>query len=241
MAEGDGSPLLQLRSSRTLPRRKRPPNFPPPPRREPSRHAAVLRAGLDNVRSHLDAAAQRHPGLATDVPYVRIDIAKGALVSDEDLERIGLIPVLWREDHVLAAYSSERDLRTLSTKLTTYAQERAVLATFAKIDHLQPWTRADRTSEALRAQTLDPTALYVVDVVLLPLADEKPNHAALPAIEEFVTKRRGRILDRSLGPAFTAFRTRMKGQALDELLEYRDDVGWVDFPPRPVVGVPVRQ
>lgn len=240
MAEGDGSPLLQLRSSRTLPRRKRRPNFPPPPKREPPRHAAVLRAGLDNVRSHLDAAAQRHPGLATDVPYVRIDMAAGAIVFDRDLERIGLIPVLWREDHVLAAYSSERDLRTLSSKLTTYAQERAALPTFAKIEHLQPWTRADRTSEALRAQTLDPAALYVVDVVLLPLADEKPNHAALPAIEEFVTKRRGRILDRSLGATFTAFRTRMKGQALDELLDYRDDVAWVDFPPRPVVGVPVR-
>ncbi|MBI2375643.1 MAG: S8 family peptidase, partial [Deltaproteobacteria bacterium] len=200
----------------------------------------MLRAGLQNVQNHFDEAVRHRPDLATDVPYVRIGVAKGAMVQDQELERVGLVPVLWREDNVVAAYTPERDLRTITTKINAYGQERAKLATLAKLEHLAPWTREDRTSEALRRLKLDPTEHYVVDVTMLPLANEESNEAGLAPIEAFVVRRGGRIVDRAVGRAFTAFRTRMRGQALDDLLEYRDDVAWIDLPPRPVVGVPAR-
>jgi hypothetical protein len=72
MADNESHPLLRLLPPKKLERKKRKPNFPPPPQRVPQQHAQGLRQGADLVRQHLRDAAQRFPQLATDVPNVRI-------------------------------------------------------------------------------------------------------------------------------------------------------------------------
>jgi len=239
MAEKEHLALMRLLPPRTLARKKRKPSFPPPPDRVPLQHAKGLRRGADLVRQHLRDAAQRFPQLATDVPYVRIQLTRGALVSDGELRALGLIPVYRREDAVLAAYSAERDLHTLDSQLDSYAHLKKKLAALAKIDTIKPWTREDRTSSRLQALgALDAHKEYTVDVLLLPIEGQPANPQALPAIERYVSAQRGNVVDRAVTTTFTAFRVRLGGQALDNLLDYRDDVALVDLPPVAHVLVP---
>ncbi len=201
-------------------------------------HAAGLRGGAALVRQHLADAARRFPQLATDVPYVRIQLAPGAIVSDQDLKSVGLIPVYRREDAVLAAYSPERDLRTLASQLDSYASQRKKLAVLAKIETVKPWSREDRMSTRLKEVTIDDLSEYTVDLLMLPIEGQPANPQAVPAIEQFATEHQGRIVDKAIQPTFTALRVRLGGQALNDLLEYRDDVALVDLPPAAHVLVP---
>jgi len=191
------------------------------------------------VRQHLREAAERFPNLATDVPYVRIQVAPGAIISDDELKALRLIPVYRREDAVLAAYSPETDLRTFESKLDSYAGLKRKLVTLAKIEAIKPWSREDRTSSRLNALgTLDPAGEYTVDLLLLPIEGHPANPQTLPAIERFVSDQKGQVVDRLAEPTFTALRVRLGGQALDSLLEYRDDVALVDLPPSAHILVP---
>lgn len=239
MADQEQAALLRLLPPRSLPRRKKKPTFPPPPDREAWQHARGLGRGAALVRQHLKEAAQRFPQLATDVPYVRVQLALGALVSDADFKSLGLIPVYRRDGAVLAAYSPERDLRTLDSQLDSYARQRRKLAILAKIDTIKPWTRDDRTSERLRILgALSKAQEYMVDILLLPIDDQPANPQTLPVIERYVTLHRGRVVDRAAEPTFTALRVRLGGQALDNLLDYRDDIALVDLPPAAHVLIP---
>src|SRR5262249_34507040 len=147
----DVHPLLRLLPPRTLERRRRKPSFPPPPARAPAQHATGLRRGTDAVREHLRAAAERFPQLATDVPYVRVQLAPGTILGDDELKAVGLIRVYRREDAVLAAYSPDRDLGRFESQLDSYARMTKKLAALAKIETILPWSRDDRTSTRLRA------------------------------------------------------------------------------------------
>jgi len=239
MADNEPAPLLRLLPPKTLARKKRKPSFPPPPQRNPSKHAGGLRQGADLVRQHLREAAERFPQLATEVPYVRVELASGALISDDELKSIGLIPVYRREDAVLAAYSTERDLRKLDSQLDSYARLKRKLAAFAKIEDIRPWTRVDRTSRRLEALgDFDIGKEYTVDILLLPIEGAPANPQALPAIERYVSLQQGRVVDRAVEPTFTALRVRLGGQALNNLLDYRDDIALVDLPPAAHVLVP---
>lgn len=224
-------PLLRLLPPRTLSRKKRKPNFPPPPERVPQDHAQVLRAGANVARQHFEAAAEKFPKLATDVPYVRVKLAAGSIASDADLKAVGLIPVFRREDAVLAAYSPDRTLRTFDSKLNSYSKLEQKLATLAKIETVGPWTREDRVSSRVRAISFEGNKKYTVDLVLLPLEDRPANPQALPAIERFLFAHQGQIVDRVVEPTFTALRVRAGGQTLNSLLDYRDDIALVDLPP----------
>ena len=238
MADNDAQPLLRLLSPNTLSRKKVKRNFPPPPQRVPQHHADGLRRGADLARQHLQEAVQRFPQLATDVPYLRIKLAPGMMASDDELKSIGLIPVYRREDSVLAAYSPERDLRTLDSQLDSYARLKKKLAVLAKIENMAAWSREDRMSSRLRALTISPDLEYTVDMVLLPIEGHPANPQTLPAIEGFLAGQNGKVVDRIAEPTFTALRVRVGGQALNSLLDYRDDVALVDLPPAARVLVP---
>lgn len=234
----EGSPLLRLGPPRSFTRRKGPAVFVRPPDRRPTEHGRGLRLGLDEVRRHFDTAIKRVPTFATDVPYVRIELARGMLVSDAELSSLGLIPVYRREDAILAAYSRDRDLRTFRSQLASYAQLKKTLAVFAKIETIKPWSRDDKTGTRLKGVTITPSNEYTVDLLLMPVEDERPNAQAVRAIEHFVQGHRGSVVDRALEPTFAALRVRLGGQALDEILDYRDDVALVDLPPSARVIVP---
>lgn len=234
----DTHPLLRLLPPRTLSRKKRKPAFPPPPQRVPQRHAQGLRRGADLVRQHLAEAAKKFPQLATDVPYVRIKLAPGVIASDDELKSVGLIPVYRREDAVLAAYSPEREMRTFSSQVDSYAQLKKKLAALSKIDAISPWSREDRMSSRLRAISIEAGLEYTVDLLLLPIEGHPANPQAVPAIERFIASQQGRIVDRAIEPTFTALRIRAGGQTLNSLLDYRDDIALVDLPPAAHVLVP---
>jgi len=238
MADNESHPLLRLLPPKKLERKKRKPNFPPPPQRVPQQHAQGLRQGADLVRQHLRDAAQRFPQLATDVPYVRIKLAPGAIASDDELRSLGLIPVFRREDSVLAAYSTDRDLRVLDSQIDSYAKLKKKLAALAKIEAITAWSREDRMSSRVRALTIAPDREYTVDMVLLPIEGHPANPQALPVIERFLASQNGKVVDRAVEPTFTALRVRVGGQALNSLLDYRDDVALVDLPPAAHLLVP---
>lgn len=238
MAEDPGSPLLRLTAPRLLTRKRRQFKFPGPPPRDPPRHAAKLGMGLDEVRKHVqDAVANLH-AFATDVPYVRIEFAPGAMVTDAELASLALVPVYRREDSVLAAYAHDGDLSTFNKQLASYAQLRKKLGVLAKIESVKPWSREDRIGPQLRELTLDSSHEYTVDLLVMPIEGEEQNPQALRAIEEFVTSHDGRVVDRALEPTFSALRVRLGGQALDQMLEYRDDVAIIELPPTAAVVVP---
>jgi len=197
-----------------------------------------LQRGLEDVRRHFDDAVARLPGFATDVPYLRIEVAPGVIVTDAELASIGLVPVYRREDSILAAYSRDRDLGTFQSQLTSYTQLRKKLAILAKIQTVNPWSRDDRTTDRLKAQTIDAASVYTIDLLMMPFKDEVPNPQATRAVEQFVVASNGSIVDRALEPTFSALRVRLRGQALNEILDYRDDVALADLPPVARVMVP---
>jgi hypothetical protein len=193
---------------------------------------------MDEARRRFHAAALRMPTLATDVPYVRVELAPNMLVSDDDLSSLGLVPVYRREATILAAYSPERDFRTLANQLTSYAQLKKKLAVLAKIQTIKAWSREDRTSARLRDVTIIADDIYTVDLLMMAVEGDEPNPQAARAVEAYVVASRGRVVDRALGATFAAMRVRMGGQALDDMLEYRDDIAFIDLPPAARVIVP---
>jgi hypothetical protein len=172
------------------------------------------------------------------VPYVRIKLAPGVIASDDELKSVGLIPVYRREDSVLAAYSPEREMRTLGSQLDSYAQLKKKLAALSKIDAISPRSREDRMSSRLRAISIEAGQEYTVDLLLLPIEGHPANPQAVPAIERFLASQQGRVVDRAVEPTFTALRIRAGGQTLNSLLDYRDDLALVDLPPAAHVLVP---
>jgi len=239
MPDDGQTPLLRLPPPQTLARRRRQASFPPPPSRVPQQHAAVLRSGADSVLQHFSDAAERFPQLATDVPYVRVRLAPGAILTDDELKSLGLIPVFRREDAVLAAYSPQRDLRTFGSQLDSYARQQKKLAALAKIEAIGPWSREDRISRRLQSLgAIEASRRYTVDMLLLPIESAPANPQALPAIERYLADQGGTIVDRAIEPTFTALRVRLGGQALEGLLDYRDDIALVDLPPAAHLLVP---
>ena len=112
----------------------------------------------------------------------------GALVSDADLQSLGLVPVYRREDSILVAYSTERDLRKFDAQVSSYSALRKKLSVLAKIETATPWTREDRTSPRLNALKLESDREYTVDLLLLPLDWSHQNTQAPAAIEKFVVQ-----------------------------------------------------
>jgi hypothetical protein len=178
------------------------------------------------------------PSFATDVPYVRIEVARGKIVSDAELSSIGLVPVYRRDGAILAAYARERDLSTFDAQLASYSQLKKKLGILAKIETFMPWTREDRTGARLKAIEIAPGDEYSVDLLLMPASDEAPNAQAVRAVEAFVKANRGRVVDRVVEPTFAAMRVRLRGQALNQMLDYRDDIALVELPPAAHVLVP---
>jgi hypothetical protein len=167
--------LLRLGAPKSFPRKKRKPSFPPPPKRNFRRHARGLSNGADAVRKHLEEAERRFPALATDVPYVRVQTADGVVLTDDELKSLNLIVVHRREDAVLAAYATERELRRLDSQLSSYAKQTKKLAVLSKIESIQPWAREDRISPRVADAELDRDSDYVVDLLLLPIEGHSAN------------------------------------------------------------------
>jgi hypothetical protein len=160
MPPEDPSPLLRLPAPRTLARKKRDGKFPGPPLRNRAEHGGRLGAGLGEIRQHFGTVASRLPTLATDVPYVRLEVARGAIVTDQELTSLGLVPVYRREDAILAAYSPDKNLKPFQRKLAAYVGEHQQVGVLAKIESVTAWSREDRISERIRATQIDPSRGY---------------------------------------------------------------------------------
>ncbi len=65
-------------------------------------------------------------------------------------------------------------------------------------------------------ESIDPAREYTVDLLVMPVVDEKPNPQAVRSIEKFVVASAGRVVDRALEPTFSALRVRLRGQALNQ-------------------------
>jgi hypothetical protein len=238
MADGDRHPLLRLAAPRELTRKKVRPGFPAPPTRRPVQHGRALLVGADAARDRMVAAAAVSADLTTPVPYFRIAPEAKHNVSDADLQRLGLVPVMHRHDHVIAAYATDGQLRELKKKVGEYQRQTAKHDMLARIATLGPWTRRDRESPRLAALTLEPATSYVVDLMFLPFDDRRVDTGARAAVARFVQAQGGKVLDQMRSARFEALRVRLGGQSLDQLLEHRDDVALVDLPPAAHVSVP---
>jgi len=238
MADGDQHPLLRLGAPRELPRKKVKPNFPAPPKQNVVTHGRSLLAGADLARQRVAASGAISRDLATDVPYVRIQPELRHMVSDADLRRFGLVPVMHRHDHVIAAYATDAQLGALKKKIGEYQRGTAQHATLSRIATLGPWTRADRVSPKLAELTIKPDDTYAVDLMFLPMDGARVAPGARQAVARFVLAQGGKVLDELRSTRFEALRVRLGGQSLEQLLDYRDDVALVDLPPKAHVSVP---
>lgn len=239
MGANDNYPLMRLEPPRSVSRKRVPPRFPPPPSRDRPAHGRALLAGARDAMARIAAAAAVSPALATDVPYLRVTPSKGSLVSDDDLKRLGLVPVMHRVDGAIAAFGTDGRMKALSGKVAEYVRGTAKHDFISRIDSLTAWSREDRTSGQLeKLGPLQPTRRYVVDVVLLPMEGGRPATAALRRIESYVLERGGSVLDRHRSKSLTAARIGLGGQALEQLLEHRADIATIQLPPTAQVSVP---
>lgn len=238
MADGDQHPLLRLSAPRELARKKAKLNFPRPPARNVVTHGRALLNGADAARQRLVAAAAVSRELATDVPYVRIQPELKSVVSDADLSRLGLVPVMHRADHVIAAYSTDGQFGPLRKKVGEYQRQTAKHDMLSRIESLGPWTRADRSSPKIAELTIRTDATYTVDLMLLPLDGVRIAPGTRNAVARFVQSAGGKVLDQMRSSRFEALRVRLGGQSLELLLDYRDDIALVDLPPKAHVSVP---
>ena len=238
MVDRDQYPLLRLGNPRALQRRKPTFRFPPPPPRDVTRHGRALLAGADAARQRIAAAIAVSPDLATDVPYVRIQPEPRYVVTDADLDRLGLVPVMHRHDHVIAAYSTDGQFRELKKKVDEYQQQTAQHGMLSRIASLGPWTREDRASPRVKELPLTRDAVFTVDLVFLPMEGARVAPGARNAVARFVQAQAGKVLDKMRSAGFEALRVRLGGQSLALLLEHRDDVALVDLPPKAHVSVP---
>lgn len=236
--DGDKQPLLRLAAPRELKRKKVQARFPPPPPRKPAQHGLALLTGADAARQRVDTAAAISRDLATDVPYLRIQPENKHTVSDADLARLGLVPVMHRQDHVIAAYATDGRLGELKKKIGEYQRQTAKHDMLAKIAALGPWTRQDRQSPRFAELTIEPANTYIVDLTFLPMDGERVATGTRAAVARYVQASGGTVLDKIRSAGFEALRVRLGGQSLDQLLEYRDDVAFVDLPPQAHVTVP---
>lgn len=238
MADGDRYPLLRLGTPRALARKKVKPSFPRPPARNVVAHGRALLAGAEAARQRLVSAVAVSRDLATDVPYVRIQPELKHVVSDADLARLGLVPVMHRHDHVIAAYATDNQFGALRKKVGEYQQRTAKHDMLSRIASLGPWTRTDRSSRRITELTIERDEVYTVDLMFLPTGDTRVAPGARDAVTRFVRAQGGEVLDRMRSARFEALRIRLGGQSLDLLLDHRGDVALVDLPPRAHVSVP---
>jgi hypothetical protein len=143
-----------------------------------------------------------------------------------------------RRDHVIAAYATDGRLGELKKKIGEYQRQTAKHDMLAKIATLGPWTRADRQSPRLAELTIEPTNTYVLDLTFLPMDGERIATGTRVAVARYVQANGGTVLDKIRSADFEALRVRLGGQSLDQLLDYRDDVAFVDLPPQAHVTVP---
>ena len=238
MADGDQYPLLRLGAPRELARKKVKPGFPRPPARNVVAHGGALLAGADAARRRVVSAVAVSRDLATDVPYVRIQPELHHVVSDADLARLGLVPVMHRYDHVIAAYATDNQFGALRKKVGEYQRQTAKHDMLSRIASLGPWTRADRSSPKITELTIKRDESYTVDLMFLPMDGARVAPNARSAVTRFVQAQGGRVVDQMRSTRFEALRVRLGGQSLELLLDHRDDVALVDLPPKAQVSVP---
>lgn len=175
MADGDQYPLLRLAAPRALARKKIQPKFPPPPVRNVVSHGGALLQGAQDAQQRLATAARVSTDLVTDVPYVRIHPDLKMVVSDADLKRLGLIPVMHREDQIIAAYPTDGQFGELRRKIGEYVRRTAKHDMLSRIASLGPWTRADRSSPRIAELQINEADSYTVDLMFLPMDGERPD------------------------------------------------------------------
>src|SRR5689334_1566275 len=230
MADGDRYALLRLAAPRELARKRVKPGFPRPPARNVVAHGGALLAGADAARRRVVSAVAVSRDLATDVPYVRIQPELHHVVSDADLARIGLVPVMHRYDHVIAAYATDNQFGALRKKISEYQRQTAKHDMLSRIASLGPWTRADRSSPKITELMIKRDESYTVDLMFLPMDGARVAPNARNAVVRFVQAQGGRVIDQMRSTRFEALRVRLGGQSLELLLDHRDDVALVDLP-----------
>lgn len=232
------SPLLKLSPPKTYLRRKQQPRFPPPPTRIPLSHEQHLRTGVTDIQRHVQETAKQAPELATDSPYLRVELAPKSVVSEQELNSLGLVPVLHRADSVFVSYSTDKTFKPLSQQLKRYGTQEAKLPILAKIESFSPCRAAEKLSPRLAEESIQKEQEYIVDVFFMPLSEGISNPHVLEPVRRFIKARKGEIIDHRQGDLFQAMRLRIGGQALNEFLKYRDDVLLVDLPPKAQVLLP---
>ncbi|MCC6738931.1 MAG: S8 family peptidase [Planctomycetia bacterium] len=231
MAEEDLRPLLRLGPPSSVARKKGRFVPPPLPQREVGKHGLNLRSGALRALGHFGEAEKRFPKLATDVPVVRVELPPKQYVSDAELMSVGLTPVLRRHDSVIAAFGQDRALTKLTARVRSYESGQKAIAPLAKIEHLAPWSATDRRGPRLMARPKGPEEEVIVDVLFLPAPDGHVSPQGLNSLSAFAKEAGGQILDTAFRTTFVSARVKMKGQALQSFLEYRDDVAEVELPP----------
>ena len=141
-----------------------------------------------------------------------------------------MTPVLRRRDSVIAAFRKDRALTKLSEKVRSYESSKS-----------HDPTRQDRTPRALVRDGPEGAAPsgevhgteeeIIVDVLFLPAPDGHVSPQGLNSLSAFAKGAGGQILDSAIRTTFVSARVKMKGQALQSFLEYRDDVAEVELPP----------
>jgi len=139
---------------------------------------------------------------------------------------------------VIAAYATDSQLGVLRKKVGEYQRQTAKHDMLSRIASLGPWTRADRSSPKIIELTIERTKVYTVDLMFLPMDGARIAPHARSAVTRFVQAQGGKVLDQMRSTRFEALRVRLGGQALDLLLDHRDDVALVDLPPKAHVSVP---
>ena len=168
--------------------------------------------GAASALAHFQSIPQKERTLSTDVPYLKLDLAPGVVLSDVEVKSLGLVPVCVGRDHRLILAELDPAMSQFRQKLGAYSTQSQKVAAMAKIESVGPWSRADRLSGAMATLRIEPVKTYTVDLLLLPMEDDEPNVQGVRETETYVAASGGTVLDRSVTKSFSALRVRLGGQ-----------------------------
>ena len=178
-----------------------------------------------------------------------IKLELNTTIQPEDIVRAscGVSLISQEEGNVILAFATEAQLEEFEAKLNSIASGEQVTYTniMYALQDLSTWTAADRTGWALKRDGFPDVETIVIDVELWPLAQEIDSNEQSRAFEEWLSARRGEIIDSVLRPHLAIYRIRCTRPLAEEVLQYRD-VRTVDLPPRiglerSVINVDIQQ
>lgn len=212
-------PINTKRSSKRFPR-----IFPP---QDPSAHGRTL------VKSFQDAQNQARNDVGGFDKRLLLKLSIDKALKPDEIENIQGVELVSQEnDNVLLAFASERALHEFDARLSSLAsggqpKRKELLYALQSFDI---WNEEDRKGWALKQEGLPDTDVFLLDVELWPIPNQKMVVNLRTTFEAWLEKNEIKKKDSINQPTLLMYRIEVNKEKAHILLRHRD-IRTVDLPP----------